>query len=108
MDDITIPIFKAFEGCVFPGDISGYILPVMQRTIFRSYVDVPNNDNPFLIALTHEGPFICKHKDCDYWVTVDSIPSLEDITKCDFENGNVNHLGFVNYEGNNESVWMVI
>jgi hypothetical protein len=107
MEDIRIPIFKAFEGCVFPGDITGYILPVTERTIFRSYVDVPNNDNPFLIALTFEGHFICKHKGCDYWVTVDSIPSMEGLTELDFENGNVNHLGFLDYEGNYESVWTV-
>lgn len=106
--ETTVPIFKGFEGCVFPGDISGYILPVMKRTIFRRFVDVPNNDNPFLIALTFEGHFICKHKDCAYWVTVDSIPFMENLTEFDFENGNVIHLGCLNYEGNSESVWEVI
>jgi hypothetical protein len=98
MDEIRIPIFKSFEGCVFPGDIEGYILPVTIRTIFRLYVDVPNNDNPFLIALTQEGYFICKHKDCNYWVTINSLPCLEN---CE----SLRMLGTLEYEGVKERVW---
>lgn len=72
-DETITPVFKGFEGCVFPGDITGYIRPVMMRKIFRSYVGVTNNNNPFLIALSTEGHFLVKHEDTDFWMTLDSL-----------------------------------
>jgi hypothetical protein len=58
VDDIKIKLFEGFEGCIFPGDVTGYIIPVTLRTIFRSYVDIDNNNNPFLLALSTEGDLL--------------------------------------------------
>lgn len=69
-------VFVGFEGCVFPGDIEGYIRPVMMRNIFRSYIAVENNNNPYLVTLTSEGDFLVKIKDGDkesLWMTLDSL-----------------------------------
>ena len=84
MNDITISIFKSFEGCVFPGDIEGYIIPVMIRTIFRAYTGVDNNNNPFIIALSYEGDLLVgfAEKGMDQpWLTLDSIVEMYNLNK---------------------------
>ena len=51
--------------------------------------------------------FVNKHT--NIYLVTDTGWRYEDITELefDFKNGNVIHLGFLNYEGNSESVWTV-
>ena len=84
MDEIRIPIFKSFEGCVFPGDINGYIIPVMTRAIFRAYTGVDHNDNPYLIALTYDGELVVGLAEKglnQHWATLDSLIEMYYLNK---------------------------
>jgi len=84
IDEIRIRVFQSFEGCVFPGDISGYIIPVMTRAIFRAYTGVDNNNNPYLIALTYDGELVVGLAEKglnQHWASLNSLVGMYHLNK---------------------------